>query len=360
MRILHITNTLQEGGVETLLQTLLPGIKQAGHEVEVLVLTKGKDLLAEPMEKEGIRVHKGKYRWVYNPLNVFVIRKYAGHYDVIHAHLFPTQYFAAVAKLFCPRKIKFITTEHSVYNKRRSLKWLRLAECWVYKQFDLISTVSGNSKFALDRWACTEKKTSVIYNGIALDSFYKAKPCDKGEFGLKADDKVVMMIARFYFPKDHATPVKALQYLPGYVHLMYAGSGDTVEKYKKLAQDLHVGDRVHFLGKRSDIPKLAGMCDVGVLSSAFEGFGLSALEIMAAGKPVVVSDIDGMRELVEGAGVLFRNYDEHDLAVQIEKLILDQRYYDEVAQRCLLRSECFSSEKMVRAYLSLYQACFRR
>lgn len=355
MKILHVTNTLQEGGVETFLQTLLPGIRHAGHQVEVLVLTKGKDRLAEQFEKVGIKVYRGKFRWVYNPLNIFVIWYYIRQYDIIHVHLFPTQYFAAIVRLFSSSRIKFVTTEHSLHNKRRSYKMLRRLEGWIYNQYDRIGTVSEGAKSALDRWVNLGERASVIYNGICLDSFYKSDVCDRGVFGLNRDDKIVMMIARFYFPKDHATPIKALQLLPDYVHLIYVGSGESLEFYRQLAQSLQVDNRVHFLGKRSDIPELLNMCDVGILASDYEGFGLSALEVMAAGKPVVVSDIDGVRELVQNYGLLFRNYDEHDLAGQIKKLLDDKSYYDEIAVKCRKRSEFFSSAKMVGQYLELYR-----
>lgn len=355
MKILHVTNTLQEGGVETFLETLLPGIRHAGHQVEVLVLTKGKDRLAEQFEKVGIKVFRGKFRWVYNPLNIFVIWYYIRQYDIIHVHLFPTQYFAAVARLFRPRRIKFVTTEHSAYNKRRSRRYLRLLECQVYMRYDRIVTVSHEAKASLDQWVGMAGKTSVIYNGIALKVFQDAEAFSKHEFGWPANVKVVMMIARFFPQKDHVTPIKAMLYLPEEVHLVYVGSGETLEEHKQIAQSLHLEGRVHFLGNRTDIPRLAKMCDVGLLASNFEGFGLSTLEVMAAGKPVVVSDIDGVRELVQNYGLLFRNYDEHDLAGQIKKLLDDKSYYDEIAVKCRKRSEFFSSAKMIGQYLELYR-----
>ena len=97
MRILHITGTLSEGGLETFLITLLPCLKQQipGSTMDVLVLDKNKDSMADEFERSGIHVIHGKYASVRNPLNLFFLYKYIRRYDFIHAHLFPAQYFVA-------------------------------------------------------------------------------------------------------------------------------------------------------------------------------------------------------------------------------------------------------------------------
>lgn len=355
MKILHITNTLEEGGLETFLYELLPFLKNNSIDVELLVLDKNKVKLKPLFEEKGIKVFIGKYSWIYNPLNIFLIIKYLKQYDAIHVHLFPTQYFAAIAKLLTFKVPIMITTEHSSYNRRRSMAWLRLIETYIYKQYRYITTVSFEAKNCLDKWAKTFNKTYAIYNGINLEQYYNALPYPRQKLGFKDDDKLILMVARFFSQKDHLTPIKALALLASNVHLIYVGSGDTIDFYKEKAKEYGVEDRAHFLGRRSDIPELAKMCDVGILASNFEGFGLSTLEIMAAGKPVVVSDIDGIRELVNGYGILFENYNEKDLANKLTKLLEDTSYYQEILTKCLMRSQYFTSKKMCQKYIQFYK-----
>ena len=163
----------------------------------------------------------------------------------------------------------------------------------------------------------------------------------------------VIMVARFFSPKDHLTPVRAIALLPEKYHLFYVGSGDTA-RCREEVNRCSVGHRVHFLGRRADIPRLAKASDIGVLASFYEGFGLSTVEIMAAGRPVIVSDIDGIREVVEGAGLLFENGNERDLAEKIRYLTEHPAVYEEVACRCEQRSLDFNIDTTVKEYTTLY------
>ncbi|WP_293713928.1 glycosyltransferase [uncultured Parabacteroides sp.] len=357
MKILHITNTLEEGGLETFLYELLPLLKNNNIDVELLVLDKNKVKLKPIFEEKGIKIHTGKFNCIYNPLNIFIIRKYLKKYDIIHIHLFPTQYFAAIAKLLIFKVPIMITTEHSSYNRRRSKYWLRLIETFIYKQYRYITTVSFEAKNCLDKWAKTSNKTYAIYNGINLNQYHNASPHPRQNLGFTNDDKLILMVARFFSQKDHLTPIKALSLTPFNTHLLYVGSGDTVDFYKEKAKEYGVADRIHFLGRRSDIPELAKMCNIGLLASNYEGFGLSTLEIMAAGKPVIVSDIDGIRELVKGYGLLFKNYDINDLAEKITSLN-DPIYYESIRIQCLKRSKDFDISKTVQQYIKLYTTSY--
>ena len=87
MKILHITNSLSEGGVESFLLNLLPRLREKGYAVELLVLNRNSVSMKKVFEDNGIKVNIGKYNNLYNPFNVFVLRKYLTYYDIIHVHL---------------------------------------------------------------------------------------------------------------------------------------------------------------------------------------------------------------------------------------------------------------------------------
>ena len=87
--------------------------------------------------------------------------------------------------------------------------------------------------------------------------------------------------------------------------LQLVGNGPRLTELEALVQKLRLADRITFLGNRTDIPELMETSDVMVLSSHWEGLSLSSIEGMASGRPFVASDVDGLREVVQGAGVLF-------------------------------------------------------
>lgn len=115
------------------------------------------------------------------------------------------------------------------------------------------------------------------------------------------------MVARFAEPKDHRTLIEAIEKLPQNYHLILVGEGPLLEQSKKLTTYLSLEDRIHYLGFRSDVYQILKTLDIIVLSSDYEGLSLSALEGMAAGKPFLASNVQGLKELVESTGILFEN-----------------------------------------------------
>ena len=111
------------------------------------------------------------------------------------------------------------------------------------------------------------------------------------------------MVARFSEQKDQPTLIKAIKELPENVHLLLIGEGTLKQKNENLAKEIGVSDKVHFLGFRNDVERILKTVDIVVLSSNWEGFGLAAAEGMAAGKPVIASKVEGLREIVDGYGL---------------------------------------------------------
>ena len=125
---------------------------------------------------------------------------------------------------------------------------------------------------------------------------------------------------------------------------------------KSLAADLEIGEKVTFMGIRSDVQNILEESDVVVLSSHWEGLSLSSIEGMASGRPFVASDVDGLREIVGGAGILFSHGDEQALAESIRQLCENPTYYRKVAESCQIRAKEYDISKMANAYYELYQS----
>ena len=162
------------------------------------------------------------------------------------------------------------------------------------------------------------------------------------------------MVAGFRYQKDQETLIRAFNILPEDYELWLIGDGERRSIIEQCIKDNKLEDRVLLLGIRSDIPSILKSVDVVVQSSHWEGFGLAAVEGMAAGKPVIASDVEGLAQVVEGAGILFPLGDDKKLADIIKQLIGDQTYYQQVAARCWERAQMFDIQKMVDAYNEVY------
>ena len=364
MKVLHVINSLRSGGAEKLLEDLLARMNgQEGIQIEVLLLTDKGNVFDKGLREAGIPIYVVPLKSVYNPLNIFYLRRHIlkNKYDIVHVHLFPAFYWISFACTALGRnKPKLVLTEHSTYNRRRKYDFFRPFERYVYSKYGRLISISSQTQSNLMQWLKVSDTTKfiVIENGISIDKFKHATPYEKSNIanGLKESDKLVIMVARFTEQKDQSTVIKAMLDLPEDIHLLLIGEGPLLDKNRSLADGLGLQNRVHFLGFRDDVPKLLKSSNVVVLSSHWEGFGLAAVEGMAAGKPVVASDIPGLREVVCGAGLLFRPGDSKDLSIKMAQLFGDQCLYDEVSKRCMEMAENYSIQKTVQGYIKVYKS----
>ena len=124
---------------------------------------------------------------------------------------------------------------------------------------------------------------------------------------------------------------------------------------KSICHDLGLDERVDFMGVRQDIPDVLEKSDIVVLSSHWEGLSLSSIEGMASGRPFIASDVDGLRETVRGAGVLFPHGDDGELAAKIQYLCEHPDEYQKVAEKCQERAGQYDISLMAKNYLQLYR-----
>lgn len=356
MKVLHITNTLSEGGVESFLLQLLPGMRGEGYVVEILVLDKSKIVLKSAFEERGIKVWVGKGKNVYSPFNILYIKKMLPFYDFVHVHLWPVQLWVSLARRLSGTKARFITTEHNNFNKRRRYRLYRPVEQWMYSRYEVIVGVCDTSRDNLLRWIRHPNVVS-IPNGIQCDLFARAQAYSKAELGVSTGDFVVTMTARFFEQKDHLTLIRSLGMLPDCVHLLLVGSGTTESLCREEADRLMLSERVHFLGHRSDIACILKSSDVCVLSTHYEGLPISVIEYMAAGRAVVGTDVDGVRELINNPLLLARPQDPEDLAFKIKRLIDDPQFCLQIASHNFKEAQKYNIESMVADYLSIYKDC---
>ena len=124
---------------------------------------------------------------------------------------------------------------------------------------------------------------------------------------------------------------------------------------KELSKELNIEDRVHLLGNRKDVPEILHNSGIGVLSTEWEGFGLVLVEYMATGLPILMSEVDGIQDVVGDRDSLFVNGDDDELAGKITRLIEDKDFYTAKSRFFKDRSSEFSIERMNKTYIDLYR-----
>jgi glycosyltransferase involved in cell wall biosynthesis len=355
MKILQIITSLHIGGAEKLMVDLLPRFKQDGFEVDLLLFDGSDTPFKQRLQESGIRIFELKHGGsVYNPLHIFRLIPYFKKYDIIHTHNTAPQFFCAIAGVLYP--VVLVTTEHSTFNRRRrrSWKWYRLIDQWMYNRYRKVICISDKTEKNLrSHLGNSFVDISTIYNGIDTVSFANTFPDEQFSKNYAAYCKLIM-VAGFRYQKDQKTVIRAVALLPEEYHIFFVGDGPEKVKCEALANELAIADRVHFLGIRTNIPQLLQAADIVIMSSHWEGFGLAAVEGMAAHKPVLATDIDGIREVVQGAGLLFEHENERQLATEIKTLMLDSRLYQKIADRCFACAREYDISKMAEQYEKTY------
>lgn len=357
MRILHVITSLRIGGAERLISEIAPIMKVRGHQVDVFVFDGIDTFFKQSLQKAGIQVVAFKKNIsVYNPLFIYYLYHLRNKYDVIHTHLSSPQLFAAIA---CRSKVSLVTTEHNTENRRRSIKWFKNVDRWMYNQYKYVISISQKTEYNLKNYIGQSKcRFITIHNGIDIDRFKNASPLDENTKG--TSKTIITMVAAFREQKDQMTLVQSMKFLDtNRYEIWLVGDGEKRQQVESYVKELCLTNNVRFWGNRDDVPSILKSSDIVVMSSKWEGFGLSIVEGMAAKKPVIATDVDGLSQVVGNAGILFQVGDAKQLAKEINQLSTDYNYYSKIAMKCELRAKEFDINIMVDKYLDVYDCCFR-
>ena len=357
MRVLQVIDSLATGGAEMLLAKLHALFLEREIECEYYLLRSEDTELERALLSQGARLYCPLKVSVYSPRHIFALRRHlrAHRYDVIHVHLFPAQLWAAMAAAMAGVTGMLVTTEHNTTNRRRRI-WFRALDRWMYAHYQRIACISTATLELLAAWAPQVAERMVVCrNGIDVAEFAAAVPLGKeAAFALAAEVPVVLAVGRLEEQKDHATLLRAISALPG-VQVAIAGAGPLLEKLRLLAEELGMAQRVHFLGRRADVKRLLKSADIYAQSSRWEGMSLAALEAMASGAPMVVSDLPGTDEVVGDAALRFPPGEHARLAECIRTLLADKALRQRLSRAAQERAKEFSITETRDGYARLYR-----
>lgn len=357
------------GGVESHVQGLSRELAARGHEVTV-VAARHTSSAPERESTDGFDIIRVKPRMVVlrtpiAPRIRSVLRDLPA--DVVHAHLPPplSARYAAdacehlrrplVITYHCDVEIPSILGAFIETVYRRSLGASTLERA--------ARVIVTTKTYAATSRAVWRHNPVVIPNAVDVHRFGPEVDgrAVRSRLKIPPERPVVLLVGRIVPHKGVEHFLEAARYLPG-VQLLVAGEGSSLETMEGLAHSLGVGDRVRFLGRVSqeNLPKIYAACDVFVLPSVsrLEAFGIVALEAMATGKPVVVADIPGVREVIEDGreGLLADPVNPRDLAEKIRRLVADPALRAEMGRRGREKVlATFTTEAVADQILQVYQ-----
>ena len=292
MKVLHLITGLGVGGAELQLRSIL---QHTRHDSEVLTLY-NPGPVADMIRSDGVRVRDLGMTRNTQLSALLKLRRLIrdGGYDVVHAHLYRSQIYGRPAAWLAGTPV-VVSTEHSIgethLERRRMTSGVRALYLASERMSGGTIAVSRTVRDRLENWGVRADRISVIPNGVDLDrvAFDKqARDEVRAEFGLGSDDYVLGVLGRldpnkqFDLVIDAAAPL-----LDSETKLLIVGQGEERAHLEQVARDHGVADRVVFAGERHDVAAMLSAIDLFVASSKQETFGLSVLEALANGAPVL-------------------------------------------------------------------------
>lgn len=205
-------------------------------------------------------------------------------------------------------------------------------------------------------------KIEVIYNGIDLEKFTTLpdKQTARQRLGFAPDEILIGYAAKMRRERNHAVLLRAFSALARDLpkaKLILAGDGPEKEKLINLARELKIEKQTIFLGNRDDVPLILRALDVFISLSTYEGMSVAILEAMAAGLPIVASDIAPNRELIENEknGLLAPPFEPAIIAKKIITLLKNPDKKNSLGIMAHEKSKLFTLDKTAVSFTKFYQ-----
>jgi glycosyltransferase involved in cell wall biosynthesis len=289
---------------------------------------------------------------------IFKLRRYKA--DIVHTHGYTATTIGRLAALLGGVKIIIAHMHSTYYDFTR--KQLFIEKLFSHFTKTIICCSKAVEKFVRENEEISPAKTKVIYNGIDINKFEfisTVKNQEKQRF-------TVGCVASLEEHKGHKYLIDAakqvLEQMPDKVRFMLVGDGALRQYLEQMAEELNIKEHVSFMGNVKNIDALIKTFDISVLaSSQREGLGIALIEAMAAGIPVIGTDIGGIPEIIEHKknGLLVKPNDSEAIAQAIISMCNDWEKTKKMGENARQTVEKkFSKEVMLKSITKLYMELY--
>lgn len=307
-----------------------------------------------------------------NPLDVKNIKAFKkliklqreNQYDIVHVHTPVASVFGRLLKRKFP-SLKTIYTVHGFHFFKGAplINWIIYypIEKFMSKYTDVIITMNDED---YNRAKKLKSKNVYFINGVGIDlNYYNNNRFNKTEerkkLNLNQDDFVILMIAEANKNKNIIQVIDAIEIIKKNnieVKVLIAGDGILLERLRKEIKDKKLQNNINMLGYRKDVRELIAACDIGILTSYREGLPRNIMELMAFGKPVIGTNIRGIRDLVINNfnGYLVEVGDSIDTANKIEKVYKEYEKIINMSKNSITLINKYDIRKIIDSIEKIY------
>lgn len=362
-RVLFLNQSLQTGGIETIIRDFALSLPQSDFEPQVAVFEDGGHLLAA-LKNQAIKVHVLDKREGLDPRLILRLRRLLvdQRIQVLHTHNYAAWLYGVMSTIGLSG-VEVVHTEHSKvgHHWRR-----RILEYVLSRVTPKIVAVSDDVAQGLIRQiGVPSERVRVIRNGVNTER-YRHDPIRRQKyrdsFGISADSMVFGTLARLVPVKNHALLIDAfaeiLPHMPG-ATLILAGDGPERRALEQQVRRLQLAEeKVKFIGNTTEPEGFLNALDIYAISSLSEGMNLTILEAMASGLPVVATNVGGNPQVVshQESGFLVNSGDIDAMAQALTALACSadlRKRYGERGRQIVEMS--FSQARTLDEYIELYR-----
>lgn len=355
--------TLDRGGAEKQLALLACGLRKSEFEVHVCTLTR-EGPLAQALLDAGVPIHSIRKRGKLDPFALSRLTSLMRRLkpDLVHTWIFAANAYGRAAAIRA--KVRVIVGGERCVDPWKNAIELAI-DRYLAKRSRCIVTNSSGVRDFYARQGVVAEKFEIIPNGVAAAnpkmSAARSRANWADELDIPASAKWVGAIGRLWPQKRIKDVIWAMDIIKvtrDDVYLLIVGDGPERKKLERYVWQTQMEDRVRVLGERRDVPALLPHLSVSVLASGYEGQSNTIMESMAAGLPIVASDIPGNRDLVvEGeTGYFFPVGDRGEFSRCLHRVLSDDALAKRLGEQGAKRMrEEFSIEQMISRHADLYR-----
>ena len=360
--ILHVITTIDRGGAENHLLELARAQVKTGHKVTVAYL-KGAAEQKENFRSAGVEVIQGGKSFFAQFAKIHKLAR-SGLYPIVHAHLPQTE----LACLGIPNHIiSRHNTEPFVPGVPKFLSSF-VARICTYRSTVIAISDAVKNYTRENSMIASRIPISVVYYGINHEDFqlhdFDRARWRQQELNCEPEDFVFGTISRLVPQKDLQTLINAFSKISKEVRckLVIVGDGVQRNELEKLVKSLNLESKVHFLGKRQDVPELLHGIDAFTLTSKYEGLGLVLLEALASEVPIIAARNSAIKEIVnDEVALMFQTSSVPDLEKAMRDLINDPNETSHRVQRGNIRvQQKFGVDSMLNGTEKVYSSILER